>query len=74
SCAKFFTDAASVRRQFPDLPLLILGPGYPEVAHINDEYCPVEQIVTARRIYEALIEDWYLSFHKSGGIPHHSGT
>ncbi|MDR3357807.1 MAG: M20 family metallopeptidase [Desulfovibrio sp.] len=60
SCAKFFTDAASVRRLFPDLPLLILGPGYPESAHVIDECCPVEQIVTARRIYEAFIEDWYL--------------
>ena len=64
SCAKFFTDAASVRRLFPDVPLLILGPGCPEVAHINDECCPVEQIVTARRIYEAFIDDWYLSENK----------
>ncbi|MDR2056092.1 MAG: M20 family metallopeptidase [Desulfovibrio sp.] len=67
SCAKFFTDAASVRRLFPDLPLLILGPGYPEAAHVNDEYCPVEQIVTARRIYEALMEDWYLPEDDAAG-------
>ncbi|MDR1777499.1 MAG: M20/M25/M40 family metallo-hydrolase [Desulfovibrio sp.] len=59
SCARFFTDAASVKRLLPDLPLLILGPGQPENAHVRDETCPVEQIVTARRIYEALIEDWY---------------
>ncbi|MDR2668754.1 MAG: M20 family metallopeptidase [Desulfovibrio sp.] len=58
-CANFFTDAASVRTVFPDLPLCILGPGDPALAHVTDEFCPVEQIRAARRIYVALIADWY---------------
>ncbi|MDR1857820.1 MAG: M20 family metallopeptidase [Desulfovibrio sp.] len=57
--AAFFTDAASVRRAFPDMPLLVLGPGLARMCHVTDEVCPVDQIVMARKIYEALIEDWY---------------
>ncbi|MDR2124927.1 MAG: M20/M25/M40 family metallo-hydrolase [Desulfovibrio sp.] len=57
--ANFFTDAASVRALFPDLPLCILGPGDPGLAHATNEFCPVEQIRAALRIYTALITDWY---------------
>jgi succinyl-diaminopimelate desuccinylase len=58
-CADFFTDAASVRALFPDLPLFILGPGDPTQAHATDEFCPVEQIRAAGRMYGAIIADWY---------------
>jgi succinyl-diaminopimelate desuccinylase len=58
-CANFFTDAASVRSVFPTLPLCILGPGDPALAHATDEFCPVEQIHAALRIYKMLIADWY---------------
>jgi succinyl-diaminopimelate desuccinylase len=59
TCAKFFTDAVAVRRVFPELPIIILGPGNPGAAHVTDESCPIAQIITAQRIYEALIADWY---------------
>ncbi|MDR1684970.1 MAG: M20 family metallopeptidase [Desulfovibrio sp.] len=58
-CADFFTDAASARAVFPQLPICILGPGDPALAHVTDEFCPVEQIRAALRIYKALIADWY---------------
>jgi succinyl-diaminopimelate desuccinylase len=58
-CAPFFTDAGSVRAVFPDLPLLILGPGDPSLAHATDECCPVEQIRMARQLYGAILSHWY---------------
>lgn len=55
----FSTDASSLRRLLPNLPLFILGPGEPSMAHKTDEYCALEQISAAQAIYEALIRDWY---------------
>ncbi|MDR0826759.1 MAG: M20/M25/M40 family metallo-hydrolase [Desulfovibrio sp.] len=59
ACIQYFTDAAAARALFPDLPLLIMGPGDPAMAHKTDEACPLQHIRSAQAIYEALIRDWY---------------
>jgi succinyl-diaminopimelate desuccinylase len=60
-CAPFFTDAGSVRAVFPELPILILGPGDPSLAHATDECCPVEQIRMDRQLYGAILKHWYVA-------------
>lgn len=52
------TDGGNFRKLWPEVPVLILGPGDPEMAHQTDEFCPVSQISQAVRIYELLIADW----------------
>jgi succinyl-diaminopimelate desuccinylase len=37
---------------------VILGPGQPEMAHQTDEFCYVEKISAATKIFEDLIVDW----------------
>jgi succinyl-diaminopimelate desuccinylase len=59
ACIQYFTDAAAARALFPDIPLLIMGPGDPAMAHKTDEACPLQQIRDAQAIYEALIRNWY---------------
>lgn len=56
---QFFTDAAAVRAAVPGIPVCILGPGNPAVAHRTDESCAVRQLRDAQAIYEALIADWF---------------
>lgn len=52
------TDAGNFRKLWPSVPMLILGPGEPEMAHQTDEYCYINQISEATKIYEALIAEW----------------
>lgn len=62
---QFFTDAAALRRALPEVPILVLGPGDPALAHQTDEYCEVEQIRAAARMYAAL----GLAWENAGGSP-----
>jgi succinyl-diaminopimelate desuccinylase len=55
---QFFTDAAAFRRALPRVPILILGPGDPALAHRTDEFCEVDQIRAAAAMYLALGLDW----------------
>ena len=55
---QFFTDAAALRPRLPNVPMMILGPGDPAMAHQVDEYCAVEQIELATKMYAALLADW----------------
>lgn len=57
--ATFFTDAALLTRISP-APVVILGPGQPEQAHVKDEWCGVSDIIDSVRIYSRLIRT-YLS-------------
>ena len=56
---QFFTDAASWKSARPGLPVMILGPGDPGLAHRTDEYCPLADLHTATALYADLIRDWY---------------
>lgn len=55
---QFFTDAAALRPRLPDVPIMILGPGDPAMAHQVDERCAVDQINLATDLYAALLADW----------------
>jgi len=54
--ASYFTDAAALQLAWAEVPVVILGPGEPAMAHQTDEYCLVERIDEAVAIYERLID------------------
>ncbi|WP_144140986.1 M20 family metallopeptidase [Paraburkholderia sp. BCC1884] len=56
--ASYYTDGCVLQRAFPNVPIVILGPGEPAMAHQTDEYCRVDRIEAAVRIYRSLIVDW----------------
>jgi succinyl-diaminopimelate desuccinylase len=56
--ATYFTDGAVLRRAYRDVPMVVLGPGEPELAHQTDEYCFVDRIERAVDIYRELILAW----------------
>lgn len=58
--ATYFTDAAVLKDAYRDIPMVVLGPGEPGLAHQTDEYCLVERIEQAVDIYTELIKDWGL--------------
>ena len=53
----FFTDA-SVMQPATGAPVVILGPGEPDMAHQTDEYCNVARVGEAVAIYEGVIAGW----------------
>lgn len=54
----YFTDAAALRLPLGMPPVLILGPGEPEMAHQTDEFCRVDRIREAEALFSDLITDW----------------
>jgi succinyl-diaminopimelate desuccinylase len=56
--ATYFSDASVLVPAMGGPQTLILGPGEPGLAHQTDEWCSVERIRQAHRIYRAIIEDW----------------
>jgi succinyl-diaminopimelate desuccinylase len=54
--ASYFTDASALKPVIGDVPLVILGPGEPELMHKTDEYCNVARIHEAVRIYTELVD------------------
>ncbi|MDP2004059.1 MAG: M20 family metallopeptidase [Rubrivivax sp.] len=54
----YFTDAAALRLPLGMPPVLILGPGEPQLAHQTDEYCRVHRIHEATALFDDLITDW----------------
>lgn len=56
--ATYFSDASVLVPAMGGPPTLILGPGEPGLAHQTDEWCSVERIRQAERIYRDIIADW----------------
>ena len=54
----YFTDAAVLKDVYRDIPMVVLGPGEPELAHQTDEYCLLDRIEQSVEIYSDLIRDW----------------
>ena len=54
----YFTDAAALRGPLGWPPIVILGPGEPQMAHQTDEYCQVERIEEATELFTDLITEW----------------
>jgi len=57
----YFTDASALKPVIGNPPTVILGPGQPEMAHQTDEFCYVDKITDATKLFEALIVDWQIS-------------
>jgi len=56
---QFFTDGAALRLANAEIPIVILGPGDPCVAHQTNEWCQVEQLYKAADVYARIIQDWH---------------
>jgi succinyl-diaminopimelate desuccinylase len=54
----YFTDASALAAAFGNPPILIIGPGQPEMAHKTDEHCRISHIDTATRIYFEIAKRW----------------
>jgi succinyl-diaminopimelate desuccinylase len=55
----FFTDAAALTQVYPTAPIVILGPGEPQLAHQTNEYCFLSRIEDAVEIYRQIARRWY---------------
>jgi len=56
--AKYFTDASVLTPAFGNPPTIVLGPGDAAMAHKTDEYCEVDNIHQAVKLYETIIGLW----------------
>ena len=56
--APYFTDASILKPGLNNVPTVVLGPGEIDVAHTVNEYCSLEQLMNAEKIYQSLIMDW----------------
>ncbi len=54
----YFTDAAVLKDAYGDVPMIVLGPGEPELAHQTDEYCLLDRLEQSVEIYADLIREW----------------
>ena len=57
----FLTDGAVLQNYYEAAPTVILGPGQPEMAHQTNEYCYVEKLKEAVKIYKNIMlngENW----------------
>jgi succinyl-diaminopimelate desuccinylase len=43
---------------YRNVPICVLGPGEPQLAHQTDEYCLVDRVEQAVAIYDDLIRQW----------------
>jgi succinyl-diaminopimelate desuccinylase len=56
--APYFTDASALGPVYGDPPTVILGPGEAGKAHRTDEYCLLDNIEAAVRIYTGIAQRW----------------
>jgi succinyl-diaminopimelate desuccinylase len=56
--AAFFTDASVLAPAMGGIPVLILGPGEPTMAHKTDEYCLASKIETSVGLYTEIGRQW----------------
>ncbi|WP_167618267.1 M20 family metallopeptidase [Maribellus sediminis] len=51
----YLTDASVLQPAFNGAPVVIMGPGQPEMAHQTDEYCTISNLEKAVEIYKNII-------------------
>ena len=56
--ASYNTDAGNLLKVYAGAPVVVLGPGEPQLAHQTDEYCSMAKIDASVATYEAIIRDW----------------
>ena len=54
----YFTDAAVLKNAYRNIPMMVLGPGEPQLAHQTDEYCLLDRVEQSVEIYSDLIRHW----------------
>ena len=54
----YLTDASVFQNHYQDVPIVILGPGQPEMAHQTDEFCFVADIEKSVKFYHDIIISW----------------
>ncbi len=54
----YLTDGSVLGKLYEGSPVVILGPGQPEMAHKTDEYCHISKIMQAEEIYQQIIVNW----------------
>jgi succinyl-diaminopimelate desuccinylase len=54
----YMTDGAVLQQLYGGIPTVILGPGFPEMAHQTDEFCYTSKIYEAVMIYKDIIKNW----------------
>lgn len=54
----YLTDGAVLQRHYQNAPTVILGPGQPEMAHQTDEFCYLNNLKKAVRIYKEIMIKW----------------
>lgn len=55
---RFYTDASTLVRDYPEKQVVIYGPGISEMAHQPNEYCEVEQFERFVETYANLLKDY----------------
>jgi len=43
---------------YRDVPICVLGPGEPQLAHQTDEYCLVDRVEQSVDMYAELLREW----------------
>lgn len=51
----YLTDGSVLQRLYKKVPIIILGPGQPEMAHQTDEFCYTKNILISVEIYKNII-------------------
>lgn len=51
----YLTDASVLQQVYKGVPIIVLGPGSPEMAHQTDEFCYVEHLTKAIDLYKNII-------------------
>ena len=54
----YFTDGSALKRALGGAPVVLLGPGQPDQAHVTDETCRVANIPQAVEDYIAIARQW----------------
>jgi succinyl-diaminopimelate desuccinylase len=54
----YLTDGAVLQTLYNNAPVIILGPGEPEMAHQTDEFCYIDKLERAEKLYKNIILNW----------------
>ena len=55
-CANYFTDVAPLQKIYNKPFTVILGPGYPKLAHQTNEYISIRNLETSKNIYKEIVK------------------
>ena len=56
--ATYFTDAAVLNEVYRNIPICVLGPGEPHLAHQTDEWCSLTRLEQSTDLFRTLMKNW----------------